>query len=340
MLLMTISCGTNKALRCSKGKSNRKIKRYSIKQKKRKTTHFSYSAGKQKKSTLTQHSTSSKTSKTASNAEAVKPIQEPIQINNQSVTIQIDSIENSQPKTPKNESRITDNQFQKNKDSKRNQTEITSTKPPQKIQKELETKSQQIKTTEQTNQVDSLAFIDYQLRMNKMVRLDDKLFKVEDEINYEHNLTFVPNYSIFLDPQLVENELLELVHFLKKNPNKNISVYGNGGLEVDKSYTYKDIHYQINPRTNETVKVHYGSNHLVYEQILYNLSNIGDERIKRIKEEGLREVTFAKVGQLLYERARAVKKLLIQHGIDKKRIKALRGEYTPYSNHTVRIKIN
>lgn len=275
--------------------------------------------------------------KTSNNAQSLQPVQSTIQLNNQPVSIKVDSVSNNETVTSVQKQSIT------NENPSTNNHQLTVNTQSEIQNPELETESQKQTNNKQEqltqNQADSLDFIDYQLRMNKMVSLSDKLFKVDDEINYEHRLEFVPNYSIFKNPEIVEQEISELVKFLEKFPNKKVLVYGNGGLEVDKSYTYKDIHYQINPRTNETVKVYYGSNHLVYEQILYNLGNVSDVQKRRTKEEGLREVTSAQVGLLLYERARAVKKLLVQHGIDKKRIKALRGEYTPYPNHTIRIKI-
>lgn len=345
LVLFAVSCSTNKALRCSKGKSNRKAKTYSVKQKKVKRVYSAYSSSSSKKDKPKQKAA---LIKVPSTVRSLQSVQSKMQLNNQPVSIKVDSVSNNQTETSPQKQRIISKIPSTNKQSKTlnfeprtiNQPKID--KSAQGVENPEQVTNRQEQTTENQvppNQADSLAFIDYQLRTNKMVRLDDKLFKVEEEIDYEHRLEFVPNYFIFTNPVVAEKEISELVKFLKKFPSKRITVYGNGGLEVDEKEFKGDIHYQYNPRTNERVKVYYGSNHLVYEQVLYNLINEEKEQLKRIEEENLSKVTSAQVGLLLYERARAVKKLLIAQGVDKKRIKALRGEYTPYANHTIRIKI-
>ena len=341
-LLFCVACssGYKSGVRCSNGKALK---------------HKSYRVKQPKNKSFAGYSASSSSSKSTTPASA-KPSPNPAK-STETASVQ---------QTPQNVISITKKQKSTNSSSTpTNNSGLTS------VSTTIITEIKPIETV--SSPINHVAKIRIPYNPDNELVFESKVYKKDEDINFTANIEFVPNYAILLYKNSIEAELAELVKLLKEHPEKEVKIYGNGGLEVEEFETEEGIHYQwvpeskvqnneseseIIPTPQSTVdeedvfyqadpnsvfgkreRILYGSSSVVHKQTIYNIGNTDEHHLKRIKEEGKFPVSEAEVGKLLYARAKFVKDYLIEQGISKKRLKAYAGTYSPFANHTVFVQI-
>ncbi len=380
LFLMCYACGiTSSGLRCPDGKAI-KARKYKVKKVKRALSYYpptNDSASSPKRKTKTTETATKKTESEQSTASKIVGVEgsqarsteakeqyanigkiSPIEIRVQTKDSVI-AIATSATISAKDSLAISGNSIaQKANKSDENINHAPSNNSPQSIKGQIQFKEQSrvtnnnaieeikpIKHVQENIKLDIVIPAKFNYDPESQFVFKNLVYDKDKEFEYVEIIEFVPNFSILMYPDQASKELDSLVKLLQEFPEKKVKLYGNGGWEGGENMASFELNYQqvTNGEITDFVRINYGSNHRVYDQLLYNLGNEDPYHLMRIKEEGLKEIgpfQGLEVGQLLKDRAREIKELLVSKGIDPNRIKCYRGEFVPYTNHTVNIKVS
>ncbi len=154
----------------------------------------------------------------------------------------------------------------------------------------------------------------------------EKEYNVDEDIKFNQFIHFIPNHNVPLYPDSAKQKLSDLAWLLKTHPDKRVYVTGNVGWDNFDESDENRFKYQMDDWGNFR-RIIYGRGPEVYGQTLYGLGLNDPDHIRRIDELGIPHVTEAIVGDLMMSRARKVKELLIEMGVNKKQIRTGLGEF-------------
>jgi len=144
---------------------------------------------------------------------------------------------------------------------------------------------------------------------------------VEDEeetLNLNELVEFIPYYDVYKDREKAESKLNDVVKFLNDYPKYSATVVGNASWHQRQDFQVDDI--------GQEIPLVFGKSREVYSQVLRVY--LSPEYNDLLVESGRDHYKEIRVGRLINSRALAIKKSLVDKGIDANRIGVLLGEFT------------
>jgi len=145
-----------------------------------------------------------------------------------------------------------------------------------------------------------------------------------ETFSFNQHIDYIPNHAAFMSERDARNKLKDLADILVSNPDLEVTIIGNVGYDnfnPNAPAGYYDYGYN---RDGEVVRIYHGRGEEVYDQYI-PVSEEGhkEELIRR----GIPLVEEVHVGTVMKARARMARAFLIKMGVAEKQVKTKRGTF-------------
>jgi|GEM_PF-4311369 len=167
----------------------------------------------------------------------------------------------------------------------------------------------------------------YQSQPSEVIITDDEIefrgqvFDTDEDISFNQFIHFVPNHDLLLKKDSAAHKLKDLLEVLRVKPNSKLLIIGNAGFDNfepgdDKTYIYN--------ANGERQRLYFGRGPEVYAQYI----DVSDEgHMDILRANNVEPVERLNVGAVMRDRAIAIKKFLVDNGIEANRLSVSKGEF-------------